>query len=115
MIHICNLQRLQDDTALNNTPLWFGEWAISTGFNATDEFLYKWADAQKFAYGKDKGWIVCRVCSFISRKIDTHVLSSSGTSRSRRRVPMLANGALRDHGGTNELMTRPSTGRTLKV
>ncbi|KAI0731003.1 glycoside hydrolase superfamily [Earliella scabrosa] len=57
MIHICNLDRIERDAALGNTPLWFGEWALPTQFGATDEFLYKWADAQKFAYGKDKGWI----------------------------------------------------------
>ena len=74
---------MQADAAVGDSPLWFGEWALPTQFRATDEFLYKWADAQKFAYGKDKGWIVCRVYSFISRKIDTHILSSSGTSRSR--------------------------------
>ncbi|RPD58961.1 glycoside hydrolase [Lentinus tigrinus ALCF2SS1-7] len=57
MIHICNLQRLQNDAAKGNSPLWFGEWAISTGFNATDEFLYKWADAQKHTYSQGQGWL----------------------------------------------------------
>lgn len=34
------------------------EWGLSTQFNATDEFLVKWADAQKLSYGKGAGWIV---------------------------------------------------------
>ncbi|CDO68818.1 Glycoside Hydrolase Family 5 protein [Trametes cinnabarina] len=55
---ICNLQRVQNDAALGNSPLWFGEWGLPTQFNATDDFLYKWADAQKLAYSKGKGWIV---------------------------------------------------------
>ena len=59
-----------------NSPLWFGgtfincvsfslslsvnllEWALSTQFEATDEFLRKWADAQKFVYGMGAGWMV---------------------------------------------------------
>ncbi|EIM86923.1 glycoside hydrolase family 5 protein [Stereum hirsutum FP-91666 SS1] len=55
---ICNLNRVQADAALGNSPLWFGEWAITTQFdNATDEFLRMWADAQKLAYSKGAGWI----------------------------------------------------------
>ena len=37
--------------------MWFGEWGLPTQFNATDEFLNKWADAQKMAYSKGAGWI----------------------------------------------------------
>ncbi|KAN0088223.1 glycoside hydrolase family 5 protein [Tylopilus felleus] len=54
---ICNLQRIQADAALGNSPLWFGEWGLPTQFNATNEFLYKWADAQKWAYSQSAGWI----------------------------------------------------------
>jgi len=54
---VCNLNRIQNDAALGNSPLWFGEWGLSTQFNATDEFLVKWADAQKLSYGKGAGWI----------------------------------------------------------
>ncbi|KAL4065700.1 glycoside hydrolase family 5 protein [Scleroderma yunnanense] len=54
---ICNLQRVQDSAALGNSPMWFGEWALSTNFNATDAFLKDWADAQKLAYSKGAGWI----------------------------------------------------------
>ncbi|KAI0753516.1 glycoside hydrolase superfamily [Daedaleopsis nitida] len=57
MISICNLNRVEDDAAMGNTPLWFGEWALPTEFNASDEFLYKWGDAQKLAYSKSRGWI----------------------------------------------------------
>ncbi len=58
MTSICNLQRVQNDAALGDSPLWFGEWGLPTQFNASDAFLYKWADAQKLAYSKGKGWIV---------------------------------------------------------
>ncbi|KIJ20487.1 glucan 1,3-beta-glucosidase [Paxillus involutus ATCC 200175] len=54
---VCNLQRIQNDAALGDSPLWFGEWGLPTQFNATDEFLYKWADAQKWAYSQGAGWI----------------------------------------------------------
>ncbi|KAI0630905.1 glycoside hydrolase family 5 protein [Trametes polyzona] len=54
---ICNLQRVENDAALGNSPLWFGEWGLPTQFDATDDFLFKWADAQKLAYSKGKGWI----------------------------------------------------------
>lgn len=53
-----DLPLIQADAASGNSPLWFGEWSLDTQFNATDEFLYQWADAQKFAYNKGAGWIV---------------------------------------------------------
>ena len=56
-----DLQRVQADAALGDSPLWFGEWGLPTQFNATDDFLFKWADAQKLAYSKGAGWIV-RIC-----------------------------------------------------
>jgi len=54
---ICNLTKVERDAALGNSPLWFGEWSISTNFDATDDFLNKWADAQKLMYSKSAGWI----------------------------------------------------------
>ncbi|KAI0794402.1 glycoside hydrolase superfamily [Fomes fomentarius] len=57
MISICNLRRVENDAALGDTPLWFGEWALPTQFSASDEFLFKWADAQKLEYSKGRGWI----------------------------------------------------------
>ncbi|KAL4266664.1 glycosyl hydrolase 5 (cellulase A) family protein [Pleurotus pulmonarius] len=54
---ICNLRRVENDAALGNSPLWFGEWALSTQFDASDDFLRDWADAQKLAYSKGQGWI----------------------------------------------------------
>ncbi|CAL1714506.1 unnamed protein product [Somion occarium] len=54
---ICNLNRVQNDAALGNSPLWFGEWGLPTQFSATDDFLNKWADAQKLAYSQGRGWI----------------------------------------------------------
>ncbi|KAH9926968.1 glycoside hydrolase family 5 protein [Fomitopsis serialis] len=54
---ICNLNRVQTDAGLGDTPLWFGEWGLPTQFDATDEFLYMWADAQKRAYSQGQGWI----------------------------------------------------------
>ena len=41
----------------NNLAI-FLEWSLATEFSATDEFLKKWADAQKFSYGKGAGWFV---------------------------------------------------------
>jgi hypothetical protein len=52
------LNRVQADAALGNSPLVFGEWALSTQFNATDAFLRDWADAQKMMYSQGVGWIV---------------------------------------------------------
>jgi hypothetical protein len=49
---------VQADAKLGNAPLFFGEWGLPTQFNATDEFLNKWADAQKLAYSEGAGWIV---------------------------------------------------------
>ena len=56
-----DLQRVQNDAKLNNSPLWFGEWGLPTQFDATDEFLFKWADAQKLAYSQGAGWIVSSI------------------------------------------------------
>ena len=53
-----DIQRVENSAALGNSPMWFGEWSISTNFNATDAFLKDWADAQKLAYSKGAGWIV---------------------------------------------------------
>ena len=55
---LSDLQRIQADAALGDSPLWFGEWGLPTQFNATNAFLYQWADAQKWAYSKGAGWIV---------------------------------------------------------
>lgn len=54
--HICNLDRLEASGALGNSPLFFGEWSLATQFEATDEFLFKWADAQKLKYSEGAGW-----------------------------------------------------------
>ncbi|KAF8637489.1 hypothetical protein AX17_002793 [Amanita inopinata Kibby_2008] len=54
---ICNLSRVATDASLGNSPLFFGEWALTTQFRATDKFLRDWADAQKLAYEKGAGWI----------------------------------------------------------
>lgn len=58
---ITDLNRVQADAALGNSPLFFGEWGLPTQFAATDEFLVKWADAQKLAYSQSRGWIVSRL------------------------------------------------------
>ncbi|KAF8584224.1 glycoside hydrolase family 5 protein [Ramaria rubella] len=56
---ICSsyLPRVQNDTTLGNLPMVFGEWSISTNFNATDAFLTQWADAQKLTYSQSSGWM----------------------------------------------------------
>ncbi|KAK0214947.1 glycoside hydrolase family 5 protein [Armillaria fumosa] len=69
MESICNLQRVQADADLGNSPLVFGEWALTTQFTASDEFLIKWADAQKLAYTKGAGWI------FWNFKVENSTLS----------------------------------------
>ncbi|KAE9386983.1 family 5 hypothetical beta glucosidase from glycoside dehydrogenase [Gymnopus androsaceus JB14] len=68
---ICNLNRVQADAALGNSPLWFGEWGLPTQFNATDEFLQQWADAQKLAYSEGAGWI------FWNFKVENSVLANN--------------------------------------
>ncbi|EIW75230.1 glycoside hydrolase family 5 protein [Coniophora puteana RWD-64-598 SS2] len=77
LISICNLNRIQNDAKLGNTPLWFGEWGLPTQFNATDAFLYKWADAQKYAYSQGAGWI------FWNFKTEISALTN-GTSLARQ-------------------------------
>ncbi|KAF7370984.1 Glycoside hydrolase [Mycena sanguinolenta] len=57
MTSICNLKRVQNDAALGNSPLWFGEWGLPTQFSPTDAFLRQWADAQKLMYSQGAGWI----------------------------------------------------------
>ncbi|KAI6125905.1 glycoside hydrolase family 5 protein [Pisolithus croceorrhizus] len=57
MQSICNLQRIQNDTVLGDSPLWFGEWGLATQCDASDSFLKQWGDAQKWAYGQSAGWI----------------------------------------------------------
>ena len=42
----------------------FLEWSLATQFSANDEFLKKWADAQKFVYGKGAGWFVSHLFFF---------------------------------------------------
>jgi len=66
----------QKDALLGNAPLWFGEFALSTEFSATDEFLCKWADAQKFKYSQSNGWLVCSsplLPSLFSRKSNKQI------------------------------------------
>ena len=58
------------------------EWGLSTQFSASDEFLKKWADAQKFSYGKGAGWIVS-LTSPLFGKWCSPSLRSSGISRSK--------------------------------
>lgn len=58
MLYGPDLKRVQNAASIQNSPLWFGEWAISTNFKATDEFMEQWADAQKLMYSQSAGWIV---------------------------------------------------------
>ncbi|KAH9968447.1 glycoside hydrolase family 5 protein [Lactifluus volemus] len=55
--NLCNRNDIQRDTEAGNMPLWYGEWSLATQFNATDDFLYKWADAQKLVYSQTAGWL----------------------------------------------------------
>lgn len=82
MLYFIDLGRIAADAALQNSPLFFGEWGLPTQFEATDEFLKKWADAQKIAYGKGAGWFVSRRYRFCLRVVIMRI-SSTGISRSR--------------------------------
>ncbi|KAK0482739.1 hypothetical protein IW261DRAFT_1562436 [Armillaria novae-zelandiae] len=55
--HRVDFPFLEDDAAFGNSPVIFGEWSLITQFNATDDFLYIWANAQKLAFTKGAGWI----------------------------------------------------------
>ncbi|SJL16057.1 uncharacterized protein ARMOST_19572 [Armillaria ostoyae] len=55
--HGVDLPFLEDDATFGNSPVVFGEWSLITQFTPTDDFLYKWADAQKLAFTKGAGWI----------------------------------------------------------
>jgi len=56
---LCNRNDVQRDISAGDSPVWVGEWALSTQFDATDAFLKQWADAQKLIYGQKQsaGWI----------------------------------------------------------
>ncbi|KAI0271117.1 hypothetical protein BGY98DRAFT_206241 [Russula aff. rugulosa BPL654] len=54
---LCNRVDIQRDTEAGNTPVWYGEFSLATQFNATDDFLCKWADAQKLMYSQNAGWL----------------------------------------------------------
>ncbi|KAJ6485722.1 glycoside hydrolase family 5 protein [Mycena sanguinolenta] len=64
-----NLPRVQNDAALGNSPLWFGEWGLPVQFTTNNTFLTQWADAQKLAYSKGAGWI------FWNFKVETSELA----------------------------------------
>jgi len=57
MRNLCNRTDIQKDVAAGNTPVWYGEFSLATQFNATDDFLRKWADAQKLMYSQGAGWL----------------------------------------------------------
>ncbi|KAI0249706.1 glycoside hydrolase family 5 protein [Lactifluus subvellereus] len=66
---ICNRNDVQRDTAFGDSSVWVGEWALSTQFDATDDFLRKWADAQKLVYSQGAGWLFW---SFKIESTDSH-------------------------------------------
>ncbi|KAH9958850.1 glycoside hydrolase family 5 protein [Russula dissimulans] len=55
---LCNRNNAQRDISAGDSPVWYGEWALSTQFTATDDFLNEWADAQKLVYSESQsaGW-----------------------------------------------------------
>ncbi|KAH7921216.1 glycoside hydrolase [Leucogyrophana mollusca] len=75
LTNICNIDRAANDAAKGNSPVWFGEWGLPTQFEATDEFLSQWADAQKWAYGKGKGWIFWNFKTEVSEKTNGTALA----------------------------------------
>ncbi|KAB5589175.1 Glucan endo-1,6-beta-glucosidase B [Ceratobasidium theobromae] len=55
---ICNIDRVKTATTDNNRPLVFGEWSLATNFDASEQFMHDWADAQRYIYaGQAEGWI----------------------------------------------------------
>ena len=70
--------RIQIDQQQGNTPVWCGEWSLATQFDASDDFLKQWADAQKLAWSQSMGWIVslypCRPRRFVLTDSDGLVL-----------------------------------------
>jgi len=58
---MADLNRIEQNAVQGNSPIVFGEWALSTNFQASDAFLRDWADAQKIQYGEARGWIVCEL------------------------------------------------------
>lgn len=81
-MRVSDLDRVQNATAAQNIPLWFGEWSIATNFNATDDFMNQWADAQKLMYSQSAGWIVSLPYLMRWESLMTDP-RSSGTSKSR--------------------------------
>ncbi|KAH9991331.1 glycoside hydrolase superfamily [Russula compacta] len=55
--NLCNRNDIQEDVSAGNTPAWYGEFSLGTEFNATDDFLIKWADAQKLMFSQGAGWL----------------------------------------------------------
>ncbi|KAH9964398.1 glycoside hydrolase family 5 protein [Russula compacta] len=55
--NLCNRNDIQEDVSAGNTPAWYGEFSLATEFNATDDFLMKWADAQKLMFSQGAGWL----------------------------------------------------------
>ncbi|CAE7062410.1 unnamed protein product, partial [Rhizoctonia solani] len=54
---ICNTDRVKKAVEANNSPLVFGEWSLATNFNASNQFLHDWSDAQRYIYaGQADGW-----------------------------------------------------------
>jgi hypothetical protein len=47
----------------------FLEWSLATQFTASNDFIKKWADAQKFVYGMGAGWIVSHLFLFFSPQL----------------------------------------------
>ena len=81
--HTLDIQLLENDIALGNSPAWFGEWSLTTFFQPTDEFLRQWADAQKLVYSKSKGWIVRKHRQIYIPRPRPNATASSGASKSK--------------------------------
>jgi hypothetical protein len=50
-----DLKHVGNAAALGNLPLWFGNWALSTNFDASAQFRRDRADAQKMMYSAGAG------------------------------------------------------------
>jgi len=66
---VCNFNTAADNAQKGNSPVYTGEFSLALGFNATNEFLKKYGDAQKYIWNKGQGW------TFWNWKVDKNVQS----------------------------------------
>lgn len=53
---ICNSKYYQSAKEIGEVPYGHGEFSLATNFNATDDDLRAWGDAQRYVYNQEKFW-----------------------------------------------------------